>query len=837
MAINSSPNFATNGDGKVTTAVGSTIDGGYAVSIQTDGKILVAGQSFNGNNYDFALVRYNNDGTLDSSFAGDGVTTTVTGAYHDQAYSVTIQSDGKILAAGFSYIGNNYDFALVRYNMNGSLDSGFDGDGIVTTDIAQSYDIGYSVAVQSDGKILVAGYGYIGNNFDFCLVRYNSNGSLDSSFDGDGKVITDFNLANNYTHAVTTQSDGKILVAGYSWNGSNSDFALARYNSNGSLDSSFDGDGKVSTDLNGSTDIGYSVKVQTDGKILVVGLGANGSNAYFGLVRYNSNGSLDSSFDGDGKVITDLTVANDGAYSVALQSDGKILVAGYSFTGSSYDFCLIRYNSNGSLDTSFDGDGKVVTDFNAYDDIGYSLAVQSDGKIVVVGVSRISTTNSAKSYVALARYNSDGSLDKTFDATSTLNGIASYTENSSAVILDSTVEIFDFEMAKQGHYSGATLTLARHGSANAEDVFSGSGNLSFSGGNAVLSGITIATISNSNGILQLSFNANATQSRINEALSSLAYSNASDNPPASVQIDWLFNDNNAGAQGTGGALKALGSSTVNITAVNDKPILTTPASINYTDTAFDNSFPKILGTLIASDADNSTLAYGITGGTDNGDGTISKTITYGTLILNSSTGSYSFTAKDSAIEPLKTNTTTSITLTVSDGLLTDSKSLVINISQSGITESNSNDNLQGTAGNDLINGLSGNDVLNGGAGNDKLNGNAGNDTLTGGAGKDTFTFNNAVTTTNSDAITDFNPTDDTIKLENGIFKSLTTTGILAVDKFVIGNAASDGNDYIIYNTNTGGLFYDADGSGTNASVQIAILGSNLTLTNADFAVI
>ncbi|MGZ8190947.1 MAG: hypothetical protein ACXWTS_06915, partial [Methylococcaceae bacterium] len=569
MPNNNAPGFSNNGYGKVTTAIGLSSDYGYSVSIQADGKILVAGYSLIGSGYDFALVRYNNDGSLDTSFDGDGKLTTLVGSSNDYGYSVTVQADDKILVAGKSSNGSNDDFALVRYNSDGSLDTSFSVDGKITTDIGSSTDSAQSVTVQADGKILVAGNSLVGSSYDFALVRYNSDGSLDTSFSGDGKVTTDFGSGSyDVGQSLSVQANGKILVAGYSNVGNDWDFALVRYNSDGSLDTSFSGDGKVTTPVS-SIDYGASVTVQADGKILVAGKSSNGSNDDFALVRYNTDGSLDTSFDGDGKVISELGFS-ENAYSVTVQADGKILLAGYSYDSIRYAFALVRYNSDGSLDTSFDGDGKVTTNFGFTQDRGYSVTVQADGKIIVAGTS----SNGSNDDFALVRYNSNGSLDGTFDPDTTLNGIASYTENGAAVVLDNSVQIFDTDLASQGHYQGASITLTRQGGANNQDQFSGSGNLSFSGGNAVLSGVTIGTVSNSNGTLKITFNSNATQSRVNEALSSLAYSSSSNNPPASLKIDWTFDDGNTGTQGTGGALTVVGSTTVTITPNNDAPVFT-----------------------------------------------------------------------------------------------------------------------------------------------------------------------------------------------------------------------------------------------------------------------
>ena len=629
-AANTAPTFAIGvGDGVATTPIGSSNDNARSIALQSDGKILVAGSSWNGTNSDFALVRYNSDGSLDTTFSGDGKVTTAIGSGDDTGYSVAVQSDGKILVAGYSWNGSNSDFALVRYNSDGSLDTTFSGDGILTTAIGTSDDLGYSVAVQADGKILVSGQSYGGGSSnDFALVRYNSDGSLDTSFSGDGKLTTTIGSINEYGYDVAVQADGKILVAGYSYSGTNNDFALVRYNSDGSLDTSFSGDGKLTTAVGAGEDLAYSVTVQTDGKILVAGYSDNGTNYDFSLVRYNSDGSLDTSFSGDGKVLTAIGTGFDFGFDVTVQADGKILVAGYSSNGSNNDLALVRYNSDGSLDTSFSGDGKLITAVGVGQDLFYSVKVQADGKILVAGYSN----NGSNDDFALVRYNSDGSLDTGFDliVTNTLDGAPTFTENGSAVVLDDNVQIFDAELTAADNFNGATLTLVRNGGSNAQDVFSATGTLSAltQGGNLVVGGTAIGMVTtNSGGTLVLTFDASATNTLVNSAMQQIAYSNSSDTPPASVQIDWTFNDGNTGAQGTGGALSATGSTAVTITAANDAPVNTVPgAQTTPEDTALE--FSSTNGNAISiSDADAGVNPLQIT-----------LTATNGTLTLNGTAG-------------------------------------------------------------------------------------------------------------------------------------------------------------------------------------------------------
>ncbi|MEH2115849.1 putative Ig domain-containing protein, partial [Nostoc sp.] len=244
------------------------------------------------------------------------------------------------------------------------------------------------------------GTSYNGTNNDFAIVRYNSNGTLDTSFNTTGKVTIDFNSNDDSGNSITVQADGKILVAGTSYNGTNNDFAIVRYNSNGTLDTSFNTTGKLTTDFNSNDDSGNSITVQADGKILVAGTSYNGTDYDFAIVRYNSNGTLDTSFNTTGKVTTDFDTNDDSSYSVTVQADGKILVVGTSNNGTNNDFAIVRYNSNGTLDTSFNTTGKVTTDFNSNDDSGNSITVQADGKILVAGTSNNGTDND----FAVARY-------------------------------------------------------------------------------------------------------------------------------------------------------------------------------------------------------------------------------------------------------------------------------------------------------------------------------------------------------------------------------------------------------------------------------------------------
>jgi uncharacterized delta-60 repeat protein/LPXTG-motif cell wall-anchored protein len=256
-----------------------------------------------------------------------------------------VQSDGKIIAAGRS---DRFNFAVVRYTTTGALDTSFGTGGVVSTDIGtNSLEVGYAMAIQSDGKVIVTGYSRVGSSDDIAVVRYNTDGTLDTAFDGDGKVTTDIGTnTDDYGKSVGIQADGKIVVAGESNSGGVPDFAVVRYNPDGTLDTAFDGDGKVTTDIGtNSFDSGNAVAVLADGKIIVAGYSLAGGTNDFAVVRYNSDGSLDTSFGTAGKTITDIDSSSDDyGNAVVVQPSGKIVVAGTSGSGGLYKIAVARYS-------------------------------------------------------------------------------------------------------------------------------------------------------------------------------------------------------------------------------------------------------------------------------------------------------------------------------------------------------------------------------------------------------------------------------------------------------------------------------------------------------------
>ena len=340
------------------------------------------------------------DSDLDHSFDSDGIVTTDYSEF-EQINDMVIQPDGKIVAVGHSGIFHSnsqvpLSMMVARYNSDGSPDTTFGTDGIVTTEIGL-YAKAKAVALQPDGKIVVAGRGNAFNESDFVTVRYHPNGKLDRTFGIDGIAATPLGGFAQITD-LAIQSDGKIVVAG--------DLGffttLARYNTDGSIDATFS---NFATSQGGSAG---RMALQVDQKIVVAGVCVVSSEPRFCVMRYNSDGTPDGAFDGDGVVITAFESTAGATRDLGIQPDGKIVVAGESFHNFAVTPVLARYNADGSLDTSFDSDGKVMIP-NSLQFQTSALALQSDGKMVVAG----SSFGFVQS-ITLARYDSDGSLDETF---------------------------------------------------------------------------------------------------------------------------------------------------------------------------------------------------------------------------------------------------------------------------------------------------------------------------------------------------------------------------------------------------------------------------------------
>ena len=375
------PTFGSGG--RVSTPVGA--GKAEAVLIQSDGGIITAGRrAFNGG-IDFALTRHDANGNLDASFGTAGIVTTDLGTPTDEAFDMAAHPDGGFVVVGRTdATGSNRDFGVVRYDADGNPDMS------VTTDFAGQADQANSVAVQPDGKIVVAGLATTLANGDFALARYNTDGTLDRSFDGDGLVLTDLGTTADVARAVVIRPDGRIVVAGTA----DGDVALVRYTDAGAVDTTFGDHGTRITDF-GSDDFANAIALTGDGHILIAGhtLGA-GLNLDFALARYTADGTFET------LVKTDFG-GDDFAENLTVQPDGRIVVVGRDTSTTILDMAVVRYHDDGTLDAGFGTGGKVTADFHGKGEFGQDVALQSDGKIVAAGY----TANGIDTEFALMRIN------------------------------------------------------------------------------------------------------------------------------------------------------------------------------------------------------------------------------------------------------------------------------------------------------------------------------------------------------------------------------------------------------------------------------------------------
>ncbi|MFD7260738.1 calcium-binding protein [Streptomyces sp. NPDC059874] len=588
-------------------------------------------------------------GDLDPSFSGDGRVLTDFGST-DSGSEAALAPDGRLVVAGSAYDDVTAgDFAVARYNPDGSLDTGFGGDGRVTTDISGvgMWDDAYGVAVQPDHKVVVVGSSWIEyeNCCWFTVVRYNANGTLDTTFGGgDGIVTTDFGGGPNEAYEVAVRPDGRILAGGTS----GGRFALAQFTPDGSPDTTFGGgDGEVTTDpapLSAEEGgMGRTMTLQADGKIIAGG-NVGTTRFDFALIRYNSNGSVDTTFDGDGIVRTDFG-DYEGVEALAVQSDGKIVAAG----GDD----MARYLPNGSLDTTFDGDGRVTLPAPVND-----MALPSDGKIVLAG------SNGPGGDFAVLRRGPNGSPDTTFGGgdgivTTDFGG----SDQARGVVLQSDGKIV---AAGAGGPDG-DFALARYEAGGTAPPTPPRADLSVT----------------KSGATQLALG--------NQVTYTVRVANAAGSTTSATGVTLADTLSGAGA--------TLVSAT------------TTSGSCTTTFTGA-----------------NCTLSSLLPGG--------SATVTV--IVEPRSTGTITNRVTVSATEedPVSTNNTATATTAVNN-----SRGCTIIGTSAGetIVGTTGNDVICGLGGNDTIRGGNGSDVLYGDVGNDNVDGGFGNDTLYGGAGNDTLT--------------------------------------------------------------------------------------------------
>lgn len=482
-----------------------TFETAMSVAVDSQDRLVLAGYISGYRNDDFAIARLTADGFLDPSFDGDGLKIIDWGGERDQARSVAVDSADRPVVAGFTNAGGSYDFAIARLNVDGSLDSSFDGDGLKTVDFTGINDYATNVLVDATDRILVAGqnvgtamtrltvdgvldtsfagdgkYNGVINSYvqgmaldsigrvvlggGLQVARLTDNGVLDSSFDGNG--VRTFNSAvfENGSDVAVDAAD-RVLVSGWKRTSSTDQvFQVARLTTDGLLDTSFDSDG-IQTFGFGETDSttgsgtrSHAVAVDSADRVLVAGVSQNFASRDIAVARLTPDGSLDASFDGDGRVTTQFGLSGNenGSDIVAWQSDGKSILVGSSY--SSGDMVAVRYNDDGTLDASFGNAGVVIIDFGSSVDRAWSVAVDSAGRILVGGSTRQDGTGDD---FAVARLMPDGSLDTSFagDGKQTID-FASITETGLSVAVDSADRVLMSGYSYQGA-TGYDFAVAR----------------------------------------------------------------------------------------------------------------------------------------------------------------------------------------------------------------------------------------------------------------------------------------------------------------------------------------------------------------------------------------
>ena len=399
------PTFGAGGT--VITEFPSSYSGARAVAVQADGRVVAAGFAHTNDSIvsDFAVTRYDGAGVLDAAFGIGGRVRTDFGGRFDEALAVAVQPDGRIVVAGSSSDATGSDMAVARYTSDGNLDATFDGDGMALVEFGAEASA-RAVALQRDGKVVLAGrvdlpFGAGCCVSDFALARLTRAGVPDTSFSGDGRVVTDFlpgaDNGPDAAHAVLVQADGRILAAGSgAAGGASIDFAVARYRADGSLDPTFSNDGRVTSDFVGFFDEIRDLAVDGEGRIVAGGQscelpGTSDEVCDFGLARYTARGTLDPRFGRRGRVRTDLGAdLSEGIRGVVVQQPGNWIVAAGQTSGpGGADVGLARYRSDGRLDRGFGVDGVVVTPVSPSTDEVGGLALAPASRVVVAGTTAV----------------------------------------------------------------------------------------------------------------------------------------------------------------------------------------------------------------------------------------------------------------------------------------------------------------------------------------------------------------------------------------------------------------------------------------------------------------
>ena len=390
---------------------------------------------------------FSQPGTLDSDFDADGILILSNTGELNHGYCVSVQPDGKILVGGTSSIGGNTGVFVARLYPDGSLDNSFGVNGVSQPTFAVPDVTCNDMALQPDGKIVVAGNTIVGGSYSFFAARIDETGSLDNSFGVNGASMFSIGTGQQFFNDMAMQDDGKIVLVGGVLE-SDIDLAIARLNTDGSLDNTFSFDGKLITDINGS-DLANGVQIDTDGKIVVVGESDNESL----LVRYNADGTLDNSFGVNGKVVHEFsTTSNDELNCLVIDGDEKLVVAGGSYGASFQEMLVARFNPDGSLDNTFSFDGSVHTDFFGSNDKAKAILIQPDGKILVAG-----DAHDGVDKIGMVRYDAYGALDNSFGTNGKVSTAVGSTTRLNDMVLQPDGRILGVGVMFSGYYSAIAV--------------------------------------------------------------------------------------------------------------------------------------------------------------------------------------------------------------------------------------------------------------------------------------------------------------------------------------------------------------------------------------------
>ena len=397
------PSFGN--DGIVTTVITGSYNLGQASVVQPDGKIIVAGEAGEPSPFKVAIARYNPDGTLDTSFGSGGTLLIQVGPAKSYARNLALQPDGKIVVGAYTYDDVAGDFAVLRLNADGTPDSSFGTNGMTIVDNG-SHEVVDAMAIAADGKIVLAGNDYT----NFLATRFNTDGSLDTTFGSNGWAAIAFADSDSQVKDIVFQNDGKLILAGFSFNLSLGRYSMAaaKLNEDGSLDPSFGTDGQIAFNIGTSDDYAVAVAIQTDEKIVLGGylyVGTNPMRYDLAAVRLNTDGTFDTTYGNNGIAIN--RVIDDGqnyTENMLLQADDKVVLAGYAAGTADHNLIMLRFDSDGNVDTSFGANGKVNTDLDGRPDFGKAISIQPDDKIILAGYSY---ATSGVGEIVVARYDNN----------------------------------------------------------------------------------------------------------------------------------------------------------------------------------------------------------------------------------------------------------------------------------------------------------------------------------------------------------------------------------------------------------------------------------------------